>query len=295
MNRKEKDMEINLEKAKSLPQLVREKKPLIHCITNYVTATDLANVILACGGSPIMADHPAEVKEMTRLSNCLLLNIGTPKQTTLDVMIEAGMEANRLGIPVILDPVGIGSTPFRTELILKLLKKVNMTIIRGNTSEISTLCSELSKTTTKKPSHLPRGVDASDEDQMTEDNMSAFMETAVLLSGITKAVVVMTGATDIIANQEHIYLVKNGCKEMSGITGSGCMLDGVLASYAATSSPIFESVAIATALYGLCGERAANKTKECKGGIGSFHRYFMDEIDLSSQTEQKGGLKIELP
>jgi hydroxyethylthiazole kinase len=295
MNRKETDMEINLEKAEALPLLVRDKKPLIHCITNYVTATDLANVILSCGGSPIMADHPAEVKEMTRLSDCLLLNIGTPKQTTLEVMTEAGMEANRLGIPIILDPVGIGSTPFRTELILELLKKVTMTIIRGNTSEINTLCSELSKTTEKKPAHLPRGVDASDEDQMTEDNMSAFMETAVLLSVITKAVVVMTGATDIIADQENIYLVKNGCQEMSGITGSGCMLDGVLASYAATSNPVFESVTIATALYGLCGERATIKTKECQGGTGSFHRYFMDEINLSSQTEQKGGLKIELP
>ncbi|RKD33072.1 hydroxyethylthiazole kinase [Lacrimispora algidixylanolytica] len=288
-------MEINLEKAKSLPRLVREKKPLIHCITNYVTATDLANVILACGGSPIMADHPAEVKEMTRLSDCLLLNIGTPKQTTLEVMTKAGMEANRLGIPVILDPVGIGSTPFRTELILEVLKKVNMTIIRGNTSEINTLYSELSKANTEKLFHLPRGVDASDEDRMTEDNISAFMEAAVLLSSITKAVVVMTGATDIIADKERIYLVKNGCQEMLGITGSGCMLDGVLAAYAAASDPIFESVTIATALYGLCGERAAIKTKECKGGTGSFHRFFMDEINLSSQFEQKGGLKIELP
>jgi len=295
MNRKEKDMEINLEKAESLPRFVREKKPLIHCITNYVTATDLANVILACGGSPIMADHPAEVKKMTSLSGCLLLNIGTPKHTTLEVMTEAGMEANRLGIPVILDPVGIGSTPFRTELILELIIKVTMTIIRGNTSEINTLYSELSKTNTEKLSHLPRGVDASDEDQITEDNISAFMETAVLLSSITKAVVVMTGATDIIADKERIYLVKNGCQEMSGITGSGCMLDGVLAAYAAASDHIFESVTIATALYGLCGERAAFKTKASKGGTGSFHRYFMDEINLSSQSEQKGGLKIELP
>lgn len=288
-------MEINLEKAESLPRLVREKKPLIHCITNYVTATDLANVILSCGGSPIMADHPAEVKEMTRLSDCLLLNIGTPKQTTLEVMTKAGMEANRLGIPVILDPVGIGSTPFRTELILEVLKKVNMTIIRGNTSEINTLYSELSKANTEKLFHLPRGVDASDEDRMTEDNISAFMETAVLLSSITKAVVVMTGATDIIADKERIYLVKNGCQEMSGITGSGCMLDGVLAAYVAASDHIFESVTIATALYGLSGERAAVKTMECKGGTGSFHRFFMDEINLSSQFEQKGGLKIELP
>lgn len=288
-------MEINFEKAESLPQYVREKKPLIHCITNYVTATDLANVILACGGSPIMADHPAEVREMTRLSDCLLLNIGTPKQTTLEVMTEAGLEANRLGIPVILDPVGIGSTSFRTEMILELLKKVSMNIIRGNTSEISTLCKKLTRTTINRSSHLPRGVDASDEDQITEDNISAFMETAVLLSKITKAVVVMTGATDIIADQEHIYLVKNGCQEMSGITGSGCMLDGVLAAYAAASDPIFESVTIATALYGLCGERAAAKTKKCEGGTGSFHRYFMDEINLSSQSEHKGGLKIELP
>jgi hydroxyethylthiazole kinase len=295
MNRKEKDMERNLGKAESLPRLVREKKPLIHCITNYVTATDLANVILACGGSPIMADHPAEVRMMTGRSDCLLLNIGTPKETTLEVMTEAGMEANRLGIPVILDPVGIGSTPFRTELILELLKKVSMTIIRGNTSEINTLCSEFIRSSIEKPSHLPRGVDASEEDQITEDNISCFMETAILLSRITKAIVIMTGATDIIANQENIRLVKNGCQEMLGITGSGCMLDGVLAAYTAASDNIYESVTIATALYGLCGERAALKTKECSGGTGSFHRYFMDEISLSSQSDQKGGLKIELP
>lgn len=292
-------MEMNLEHYAALPLMVREKHPLIHCITNYVTAKDVANVILACGGSPIMADHPAEAKEMTGLSDCLLLNIGTPRETTLEVMIAAGREANRLGIPVILDPVGIGSTPFRTELIRELVKKVTPTVIRGNASEIRTLLSDLSRQTISKPenntSHLPRGVDASKEDQITEDNLSSFIEATNLLSHITSAVVVMTGATDIIAYQDQIRLVNNGCPEMSGITGSGCMLDGFLAAYAASLAEPFEAMAVATAIYGLCGEKANLKAKEQGGGSGSFHRYFMDEISISSHSLQKGGLKIELP
>lgn len=292
-------MEMNLEDYTALPQTVREKHPLIHCITNYVTAKDVANVVLACGGSPIMADHPAEVKEMTRLSDCLLLNIGTPRESTLDVMIAAGMEANRLGIPVILDPVGIGSTPFRTELIQELVKKVVPTVVRGNASEIKTLLSsvtrQLENKTANNISHLPRGVDASGEDQITEGNVSSFIEAANLLSHITSAVVVMTGATDIIAYHDQIRLVKNGCPEMSQITGSGCMLDGFLAAYAASSAKVFEAMTIATAIYGLCGENADKKTKECGGGSGSFHRYFMDEINPSSHSLKKGGLRIELP
>ena len=266
-------MEMNLEDYTALPQTVREKHPLIHCITNYVTAKDVANVVLACGGSPIMADHPAEVKEMTRLSDCLLLNIGTPRESTLDVMI--------------------------TELIQELVKKVVPTVVRGNASEIRTLLSNVTRQLVNESanhtSHLPRGVDASGEDQITEDNVSSFIEAANLLSHITSAVVVMTGATDIVAYHDQIRLVKNGCPEMSGITGSGCMLDGFLAAYAASSVKLFEAMTVATAIYGLCGENANQKTKECRGGSGSFHRYFMDEINLSSHSLQKGGLRIELP
>lgn len=295
---------MNLEHWVFLTGLVREKRPLIHCITNYVTAGDVANAILACGGSPVMADHPDEVKEVTGISNCLLLNTGTPKEHSKAAMENAGLEANRRNLPVILDPVGIGISAYRTDLILEILKKVKTTVIRGNASELRILLNVLTGLAAKSNPLPTHGVDVCPEDQITGDNVTPLMETAKALSALTGAVTVITGTIDIVSTQKETRLIKNGCMEMSQITGSGCMLDGVIASYAAAAydftplstsqNGLLEAVSLATAVYGLCGERAARKTNESQGGTGSFHRFFMDEISCFRESDLKGGLNIEI-
>ncbi|PJJ31073.1 hydroxyethylthiazole kinase [Lacrimispora celerecrescens] len=287
----------------SLTGLVREKRPVIHCITNYVTAGDVANIILACGGSPIMADQPEEVSEITALSDCLLLNIGTPKETTKSAMIKAGLEANRRNLPVIFDPVGIGASRYRTEAALSLLKEVKITVIRGNASELRVLLKELTGQYAGNgsgPVSPSRGVDASFTDEIREDTLESLKETARALSAATGAVTVMTGATDIVSTGKEDWLIRNGCSQMSRITGSGCMLDGIIAAYTAAIGPspsqndILKAAALATAAAGLCGERAAKQAEQISGGTGNFRCCFLDEVSLLEESTLKGGIKIEI-
>ncbi len=294
---------MNQEINYSLAGLVRKKKPLIHCITNYVTAGDVANVILACGASPIMADHPEEAAEITALSNCLVLNLGTPKEYTKEAMLRAGREANRLNLPVIFDPVGAGSSCLRIQMILSVLKEINITVIRGNASELKFLLNALTQQN-QEASHTARGVDAAFCDEITEETLTPLMETARALSAMTGSVVVMTGTTDIVSTWKDTWLIRNGCPLMSRITGSGCMLDGIIAAYTAAAAGnagsiaprhvLLEAAALATAAAGLCGERAAKKVNENHWGTGTFRCCFLDEISLSEESFLKGGVKIEI-
>lgn len=303
----------------SLIRRVRDKKPLIHCITNYVTAQDVANIILACGGSPIMADHPEEAAEVTALCSCLLLNLGTPREGTKEVMLRAGSEANRLNLPVVLDPVGVGASRHRIQTILAVIKEIKITVIRGNVSEIKFLLNALVTESydAKRPSeqqfpissekdvvNTSRGVDADFSDEITDASLMPLMENARALSAMTGAVIVMTGITDIVSTWKETWLIRNGCQEMSHITGSGCMLDGIIAAYIAAASGssgstasqhvILEAASLATAAAGLCGERAAKKAEKNQAGSGSFRCYFIDEVSLLNESVLKGGVKIEI-
>lgn len=287
----------------SLAGLVRERRPVIHCITNYVTAGDVANIILACGGSPIMADCPEEVSEITALADCLLLNLGTPKEATKAAMEKAGLEASRRNRPVIFDPVGIGASHYRTETILFLLKKVEPAVIRGNVSELRVLLRELTGKNAGKgtgPASSTRGVDVSFSDEIREEKLESLAEVTRDLSAATGAVIVMTGAIDIVSAGKETMLIRNGCPQMSRITGSGCMLDGIIASYVAAAvlsssqHNIFEAAALATAASGLCGERAAKRAGQLKAGTGSFRCCFFDEVSLLDESTLKGGINIEV-
>lgn len=285
----------------SLSGLVRERRPVIHCITNYVTAGDVANIILACGGSPIMADCLEEVLDITAMADCLLLNMGTPKEATRAAMEKAGREANRLNRPVIFDPVGIGASRYRTETALSLLKEVTPTVIRGNASELRVLLRELTGKKLgeeKGTASSSRGVDASFSDEIKEETLESLTKATRDLSAATGAVIVMTGAIDIVSTGKETRLIRNGCPQMSRITGSGCMLDGIIASYAAAAPlfqhDIFEAAALATAASGLCGERAAKRAEKLQGGTGSFRCCFFDEVSLLDESTLKGGINIEV-
>ena len=191
---------------------VRGKCPLIHNITNYVTVNDCANIVLACGASPIMSDDQSEVEEITTICGGLNINIGTLNKRTIESMFLAGKRANALSHPVVLDPVGAGASKLRTETAQKLLEEVKFTVIRGNISEVKTLASGSGTT---------KGVDADVADKVSEENLDSAVAFAKAFAEKTGAVVAITGAIDIVADGKKAYCVRNGHPMMSSITGDG--------------------------------------------------------------------------
>lgn len=256
---------------------VRAQKPLIHCITNYVTVGDVANITLACGASPIMADDIAEVADITAICNALALNIGTLNGRTVESMLAAGLRANQLGHPVVLDPVGAGASPLRTRTAAELIERLDLAVIRGNLSEIKAVAQGGGDT---------RGVDAAPGDAVTPDNQA---EMAAFLKGLaarTGAVIAATGAVDLVADGETCYAIENGCADMGRITGTGCMLTAVIAAcVAAHPGRALEAAAAAVAAMGLCGEMARDQAVSRGEGTGSLRVYLMDA--MSSLTDQQ--------
>lgn len=154
---------------------VAETHLLVHCITNYVTVNDCANVLLAAGASPIMADDIAEVEDITSLCSALVINIGTLNERTVRSMVAAGRKANSLGRPVVFDPVGVGASALRNETAARLLREVRFSVIRGNMSEMKALAGTGNTT---------RGVDADTGDVVTEESLEAAIQFACRLSGV---------------------------------------------------------------------------------------------------------------
>lgn len=259
---------------------VRAKTPIVHCITNYVTVNDCANIILASGGSPIMADDIAEAADITAISSALVINIGTLNARTIQSMIAAGLKANALNIPVVLDPVGAGASALRNQTVAELLAKVRFAVIRGNISEIKAVA--LGSGTTK-------GVDADLSDQLTPDNQAEVIAFAQKLSRDTQAVIAITGQTDLIANGTDCYLVHNGHPMMSQITGSGCMLTSVIGCYLGANNDRLQATTAAVGAMGLCGELAYHD------GIGtsSFRTNLIDAMSLLSPEQLAGGIRFE--
>ncbi|MGL4336528.1 MAG: hydroxyethylthiazole kinase [Turicibacter sp.] len=260
-------------------------KPLVHHITNYVTVNDCANMVLACGGSPIMADDKSEVEEITSICNSLVINIGTLNERTIKSMILAGKKANELGHPVILDPVGVGASTLRTQTTFKLLEEIQFAVIRGNISEIKTITMGCGKTL---------GVDANELDRVTEENLDETIIFAKALSRKTNAVIVITGAIDIVANAIDTYVIRNGHVSMSKITGTGCMLTSIIGTFvAANKDHVCEACAVAVSIMGRCGEVGYEKMIQNQTGNSSLKTYIIDEMSRFNETTLKDGLKIE--
>lgn len=259
---------------------VRAFHPIVHNITNYVTANDCANILLGCGASPIMADDAAEAAEITALCSATNLNIGTLNSRTIPAMLIAGKRANELGHPVVLDPVGAGASVLRTETALRLLEEIQFTVIRGNISEIKTLA--LGTGTTK-------GVDADSADRVTEENLTAMVTLAKTFAARTGAVVAISGAIDIVANANTAYCIHNGHPMMSTITGSGCQLSALTAAFVAANptDPLLAAAA-ATAAMGLAGEIAHARLSP-QDGNASYRNYILDAIySLTPEALEKG-------
>jgi len=266
-------------------ETVREKKPLIHNITNYVTVNDCANMVLACGASPIMADDQEEVEEIQTICAGLNINIGTLNSRKVTSMLLAGKRANALNHPVVLDPVGVGASTFRTTAAGELLKGIRFSVIRGNGSEIKTLAAGSGTT---------KGVDADLADRVTRENLDAAVAFAKAFARKTGSVIAITGAIDIVADEQTAYCIRNGHPMMSSITGTGCQLSALAAAFV-TANPehVLEAAAAAVCTMGLAGEIAYERLTSMDGNA-TYRNYIIDAVYRMTGEALERGANYEI-
>ncbi len=264
---------------------VRKKVPLVHNITNYVTVNDVANVLLACGGSPIMSDEPEDVEDITSICGGLNINIGTLNKCSIEGMYRAGRKANELGHVVLLDPVGAGASALRTNTAVGLMKEIKFTAIRGNISEIKTLA--LGSGTTK-------GVDADVADAVTEETLAAAVAFVKKLAAKSGSIIAVTGAIDLVANADRCFVIRNGRAEMGKITGTGCQLSGLMTAFlVANPENALEAAAAAVAMMGLAGEIGwANM--QAGDGNSTYRNRIIDTIYNMNAEMLEQGAKFEI-
>lgn len=241
---------------------VREKSPLVHCITNYVTVNDVANAVLAVGASPIMADDPAEAADITSRADALVINLGTLDARRAEAMMLSGKAANRKGIPVVFDPVGAGASGFRNETARRLTENVKIAVIKGNLSEMSFLAGlEVSS----------KGVDVSNRDKRFDA-----AEVAKAVAERFGCAAAVSGAVDVISDGKRLARISNGSEMLSRVTGTGCMTTALAASFAAVSGDMFAAVCAAVCEMGIAGEQAFERSGRL--GMGSFHVSLFDAL-----------------
>lgn len=262
-------------KLANLLELVRKANPLVHNITNVVVTNFTANGLLALGASPVMAYAKEEVAEMAKIAGALVLNIGTLNSETVESMILAGQAANEAGVPVIFDPVGAGATSFRTETSRRIMKEVEVSIIRGNAAEIANTIGE---------AWAIKGVDAGEGN----GDVVALAKKSALQFG---TVVAITGKEDVVTDGENTFVIKNGHPILTKVTGTGCLLTSVIGAFAAVEKNLPKAAASALMSYGVAAEKAAQKTIE--EGPGSFQIEFLNQLSsMTSEDVRKHG-KIE--
>ena len=247
---------------------VRDTAPLVQCITNFVTVNDCANIILAAGGSPSMADDIREAAESAAGADALVCNLGAIGK--VDSMISAGQSANRAGHPVVLDPVAAGGTALRRQESARLLEHVHFAAIRGNASEIRALALR---------EQVGRGVDVGQGDVVSADTLSRTVETARLLARQTGAVAAVSGPMDVVTDGSRTVILRNGCATMARITGSGCMLTSMMGAFCgAMPEDPFTAACAAMAAMGVAGEIAEARRLEHGTGNATFRNDLIDAI-----------------
>ena len=251
---------------------VREVRPLVHHITNFVTVNDCANVTLSVGAAPVMAEAPEEVAEMASMADALVLNIGTLSSHQVEAMLRAGRTANARGIPVVLDPVGAGATGFRTETALRLIESLEIAVLKGNAGEIGTIAGNGARV---------RGVDSAGLTGVPA-------EICVLLAERMRCVVAMSGEVDTVSDGRRVAFVENGHPLMGVVSGTGCMAASVTAAFAAVAEDRFAGVVAGLAAFGFAGEQAAGRA----GGPGTFRSELFDSLATMTPSSLGRGARV---
>ncbi|MFH0994927.1 MAG: hydroxyethylthiazole kinase [Pseudomonadota bacterium] len=253
---------------------IRHQAPLIHNITNYVAMNTTANALLALGASPVMAHAEAEVRDMVGIAKALVINIGTLSEKWIQSMQKAMLQAKNCGVPIVLDPVGAGATPYRTETALQLLSVAPVAVIRGNASEIMAIVQSGSKT---------KGVDSL---AASESAVFAARE----LNRSHGSVVCISGEIDYIVSGNIVLQVKNGHAMMPRVTGLGCTASALCGAFLGVNTSAFAAAVHAMAVMGIAGELAAEQAK----GPGSLQLHFLDILYTLSESDIIKRIKLAL-
>lgn len=264
------------EKLAAALSAVKEKSPLVHHLTNYVTVNDCANIVIAIGASPVMADELAEVEEMVSIASALVLNIGTLNSRTIESMLTAGKKAKSLNIPIILDPVGVGATTLRTKTAQQIIDEVHPTVIRGNMSEIKVLAGLQVET---------KGVDS----VASEENAEVI---AKKLASEWNCIVAITGKRDIVSDGKQVCRIDNGHRMLADVSGTGCMSTSLIGSYCGANQDYLIATTAGIVSLGLAGE-LAQQSLTPKEGIGTFKMRLLDSTyNLTPESLAKGSKVI---
>ena len=270
---------------KTMLENVRAKTPLVHNITNYVTVNDVANVLLAAGGSPIMSDDADDVEDIMSICGGLNINIGTLNKNTIPSMFLAGKKANELGHIVLLDPVGAGASRLRTDTANRLMQEVRFDAVRGNISEIKTLCTGSGST---------KGVDADAVDAVTEANLDNGVQLVKTFAAQTGCIIAVTGAIDLVSDGERCWCIRNGRAEMSRITGTGCQLSALMTAFlVANPDHKLAAAAAAVCMMGLAGEIGWANMQPGDGN-STYRNRIIDAIFNMTGDALEKGAKYEL-
>lgn len=261
---------------------VRQNAPLVHNITNYVTANDVANLLLACGARPVMADDPREAGEIAAHAAALHLNLGTFSPARYEAMLAAGAAAGALGRPIVLDPVGVGGSALRRQAARDLLEKLPVTVVRGNRSELRALAE--GRTTAA-------GVDADPADGGGLEGTVCWLRELARSLGVVLAA---TGPEDLITDGERCFAVRNGRAEMGRITGTGCQLSALVAAFVGASpgQPL-EAAAAAVCAMGLAGELGWERMGPRDGNM-AYRNYLIDALFRMTGDELERGARYEV-
>lgn len=253
-------------------------KPLIHCITNHITINDCANIVLSAYGKPIMAEHYEEVSDITSSSSALAINIGNISDDRMKSIMISGKTAYENNIPSIIDIVGVSCSNLRLNFAINFIKKCKPSVIKGNMSEIKSIFGLGTKS---------KGIDVNEEDIINQDTLNSNIYIVKELALKTKSTVIATGAIDIISNGEKIFIIENGCEELSRITGTGCMLNVLIATYISSKDIIYSAV-LGTVVMGISGE-ISMKDK----GLASFKIQLLDNISTIKSEDILEKIKIK--
>lgn len=248
------------EQINNLITQIKNRQPLIMNLTNYVTMDFIANGLLSLGASPIMLQSVQEIDDLLKATSAVVINIGTLDDAFIELCEQVCQKANRLNIPIVLDPAGAGASQYRTNTCLNLLKRYKFCVIRGNASEILALSGS---------HHNTKGVD-------TTIATASAIESGKILSSQHKVVIAITGKSDAVIDENHVCLFERGSSVMPFITGSGCLLSAVIGAFNAVHHNRIEASSAAVLFYSVCGELAAKHSK----APGSFKVHFLDSLSF---------------
>jgi hydroxyethylthiazole kinase len=259
MSQSDLDVAVDLAAAS---EAVREATPLVNSVTNEVTVSQVADITLHWGGLPVMSDDEREVGDMVATAQGCLLNMGTVSETGEATMLAAGRSANEHGVPVVVDPVGVGATPTRDRVAERLVGDLDVTVVSGNYGEVSALAGDDADV---------RGVESVGE-------YADIAEAAVACARDTESVVVASGETDVVATVDAAWEIRSGHELMGRVVGTGCMLGVTLATFAAAMDDPVEAALAGTLSFGLSGEAAAEGEFGEYHGPASYETAFLDAV-----------------